>query len=88
MRIGRALAAAVLPIIVASSCKDGDSTRTSIADASARFAMTAAAITGQDAPIASEVASSASYMGFDTGDYPGERGWGIRLTHRCDMPGL
>src|SRR4051812_17477657 len=77
MRIRRALAVAVLPIVVASSCKDGDATRTSIADASARFAMTAAAITGQDAPIASEVAN-ASYMGFDTGDYPGDdamRAW-------------
>jgi len=83
MRIGRALAAAVLPIAVASSCKDGDATRTSIADASARFAMTAAAITGQDAPIASEVAN-ASYMGFDTGDYPGDEA--MRAWRTGDSP--
>jgi hypothetical protein len=83
MRISRALVAAVLPIVVASSCKDGDATRTSIADASARFAMTAAAITGQDATIASEVAN-ASYMGFDTGDYPGDEA--MRAWRTGDSP--
>jgi len=77
MRIARAFVAALLPI-VAASCKDDDTTRTSVADASARIALAAAAITGQDAQLASEVASGSSYMGFDTGAYPGDdamRAW-------------
>jgi hypothetical protein len=78
MRIVRALSAVVLPIIAAASCKGGDATRTSVADASARIAMTAAAITGQEARLASEIANGSSYMGFDTGRYPGDdamRAW-------------
>src|SRR3982750_3325429 len=79
MRIVRPLAAIVLPIIVAASCAGGDSARTSVADASARIAMAAASISGQDALIAREIANgSSSYMGFDTGAYPGDdamRAW-------------
>jgi hypothetical protein len=71
MRIVRALAVAMLPIVVAASCKDGGATRESVAAASARVAMTAAALTGQDAQLANEVAHP-SYMGFDTGAYPGD----------------
>lgn len=70
MRIARALAAVVLPVI-ASSCSDGDATRASVADASARVALAAAAITGQEAQLANEVVRP-SYMGFDTGRYPGD----------------
>lgn len=64
-----ALAAAV-------ACGDG-STRTSVADASARVAIAAAALTGQEAVLANEVANS-PYLGFDTGTYPGDdamRAW-------------
>src|SRR5688572_12361638 len=56
--------------------KDAD-TRTSIANASASVAIAAATITGQEALVANEVAN-ASYLGFDTGRYPGDaamRAW-------------
>jgi hypothetical protein len=52
-------------------------TRTSVADASARVALAAAAISGQEAILANEVAQT-SYLGFDTGTYPGDdamRAW-------------
>ena len=77
MRIARAFAAAVLPVVVAASCGDADATRVSVADASARVALAAATITGQEALLASEVVRP-SYMGFDTGRYPGDaamRAW-------------
>jgi hypothetical protein len=52
-------------------------TRASVAHASARVAIAAAAISGQDALVANEVAHP-SYLGFDTGRYPGDdamRAW-------------
>ena len=52
-------------------------TRASVADATARVAIAAAAISGQDALVANEVAHP-SYLGFDTGNYPGDdamRAW-------------
>jgi hypothetical protein len=75
--IARALAAALLPIMIATSCKDGSATRKSVADASARVALAAATLTGQEAQLANAVAHP-SYMGFDTGEYPGDaamRAW-------------
>jgi len=76
LRIARSLAG-VLPLAVVVSCGDGSATRASVANASARVALAAAALSGQEAPIASEVARP-SYMGFDTGEYPGDdamRAW-------------
>src|SRR5215210_4404303 len=59
-----------------AACGDR-STRTAVADASARVAIAAAAITGQEAVLANEVTST-PYLGFDTGNYPGDdamRAW-------------
>jgi len=53
------------------ACGDGG-TRTSVADASARVAIAAAAISGQEAILANEVVGP-SYLGFDTGTYPGDK---------------
>jgi hypothetical protein len=67
---------AILPLAAAVACRDAG-TRASVADASARVALAAAAITGQDAQLASQVAQP-SYVGFDTGEYPGDdamRAW-------------
>ena len=55
----------------AVACGDGG-TRASVADASARVAIAAAAISGQEAVLANEVVRS-SYLGFDTGTYPGDQ---------------
>ena len=60
------------------ACGKGADTRTSIADASAQVALAAATITGQEALVANEVTANASYLGFDTGRYPGDnamRAW-------------
>src|SRR5829696_7246534 len=68
------IALGALAAIVA--CGD-QSTRTSVADASARVAIAAATITGQEAVLANEV-TNAPYLGFDTGTYPGDaamRAW-------------
>src|SRR5215208_5961156 len=51
------------------ACGD-QGTRTSVADASARVALAAGTISGQEAVLASEV-TNAPYLGFDTGTYPG-----------------
>ena len=67
-RIVRALGA-LLPIVFAASCRDDSSARSSIAGASARVALAAATLSGQDAPLANEV-EHPSYVGFDTGEYP------------------
>src|SRR3954470_21353225 len=69
-RIARALGA-LLPIVFAASCRDEGSARASIAGASAKVALAAATLSGQDAPLADAVAH-ASYVGFDTGEYPGD----------------
>ena len=63
-------------LIAVAACGDRG-TRASVADASARVAIAAAAISGQDALLANEVAHP-SYLGFDTGNYPGDdamRAW-------------
>jgi hypothetical protein len=60
----------------AAACGDRG-TRASVADASARVAIAAANISGQTAMLANEVAHP-SYLGFDTGTYPGDeamRAW-------------
>jgi hypothetical protein len=55
----------------AVACGDGG-TRASVADASARVAIAAATVTGQEAILANEVVGP-SYLGFDTGTYPGDQ---------------
>ncbi|MDB4887557.1 MAG: hypothetical protein JWN79_2995 [Gemmatimonadetes bacterium] len=67
---------------VAAGCGDGSSLRFSIAGASARVALAAAKVTGQEAPMATALAAAATeasgHPGFDTGDYPGDdamRAW-------------
>jgi hypothetical protein len=76
-RLASVLSAAVLPLAAAVACRDGGGTRASVAQASAHVALAAAAITGQEARLASQVAG-APYLGFDTGEYPGDaamRAW-------------
>ena len=58
-------------LVGAAACGDGG-TRASVADASARVAIAAATITGQEAILANEVVGP-SYLGFDTGTYPGDK---------------
>jgi hypothetical protein len=68
------IALGVFAAVVA--CGD-QSARTSVADASARLAIAAATISGQQAMLANEV-TNAPYLGFDTGTYPGDaamRAW-------------
>jgi hypothetical protein len=60
---------ALATIVLAMGCGDAG-TRASIVDASSRVALTAAAITGQEALLADDVRTS--YLGFDTGVYPGD----------------
>jgi hypothetical protein len=63
-------------LVAVAACGDRG-TRASVADASARVALAAATISGQDALVANEVAHP-SYLGFDTGRYPGDdamRAW-------------
>ncbi|PYP79960.1 MAG: hypothetical protein DMD35_06495 [Gemmatimonadetes bacterium] len=62
--------------VAVAACGDRG-TRASVADASARVAIAAATISGQNAMLANEVAHP-SYLGFDTGTYPGDgamRAW-------------
>ncbi len=68
--------------VLASGCGEEGAARSAIASFSARFAITAAAVTGQEAPIAHAVqaaaAEDAGHPGFDTGEYPGDdamRAW-------------
>ena len=67
----RALLVGVGTVVGASACGDAG-TRAAVADASARVAIAAATITGQEAILANEVVRS-SYLGFDTGTYPGDK---------------
>ena len=77
--MGRVTSARVLglgALIAVAACGERE-TLTSVADASARVAIAAATISGQDALVANEVAHP-SYLGFDTGNYPGDdamRAW-------------
>ncbi|HTK46600.1 MAG TPA: glycoside hydrolase domain-containing protein [Gemmatimonadaceae bacterium] len=76
-RLASVLSAAVLPLAAVVACRDGGETRASVAQASAQVALAAAALTGQQAKLASQVAG-APYLGFDTGEYPGDaamRAW-------------
>jgi hypothetical protein len=75
-RIGNAWGFGLGALIAVTACGDRG-TRASVADASARVAIAAAAISGQEAILANEVAHP-SYLGFDTGTYPGDnamRAW-------------
>jgi hypothetical protein len=75
-RITKTWALGLGAISAVAACGDRG-TRASVADASARVAIAAAAISGQDALVANEVAHP-SYLGFDTGKYPGDdamRAW-------------
>lgn len=60
-----------LAALVASAACGERGTRATVADASARVAIAAATISGQEALLANEVAHP-SYLGFDTGTYPGD----------------
>jgi hypothetical protein len=71
-----------LAMALLAGCGDGGDVRASVAAVSARIAMAAAAMTGQDAPIAqaarAAIAEASGHPGFDTGDYPGDeamRAW-------------
>jgi len=70
-RCRRALLVGLGVVGGAVACGDGG-TRASVADASARVAIAAAAISGQEAVLANEVVRP-SYLGFDTGTYPGDK---------------
>ena len=75
-RLARHIATVLLPVVALASCQ-GASARESVANASAQVAIAAATISGQEARLANEVAHP-SYMGFDTGPYPGDeamRAW-------------
>ena len=60
---------------LAAGCGEGEA-RASIAGVSAQVAIAAAAVTGQNAPLAEALraaeAEAAGYPGFDTGEYPGD----------------
>jgi hypothetical protein len=71
------IALGVVCCAAALSCGEGGLSRASIAGISGKVAQIAAAMTGQEAVIADEVAS-ATHLGFDTGVYPGDaamRAW-------------
>ena len=77
IRVARSLTAALLPLATVVSCRDADSARERVANASARVALAAATLSGQEAELANEV-THPTYMGFDTGAYPGDdamRAW-------------
>lgn len=72
----RALALGVVGLLV-FACNRSPTATESVAEASARVAQVAAAVTGQDAPLADE-ATEGHFVGFDTHTYPGEekmRAW-------------
>lgn len=75
MRAGRVAVGIALLGSFSLGCGDG-SARASIAEASAQLAIAAAAITGQQAPLAQALraaeAEATGYPGFDTGVYPGD----------------
>jgi hypothetical protein len=77
IRVARSLTAALLPLDAVISCGDAGSARARVANASARVALAAASLSGQEATLANEV-TRPTYMGFDTGAYPGDdamRAW-------------
>ena len=72
----RALALGVAGLLV-FACNRSPTATESVAEASARVAQVAAAVTGQDAPLADEV-TEGHFVGFDTHTYPGDekmRAW-------------
>jgi hypothetical protein len=71
------IARGALLLTLSAGCGDsGDSVRATLARVSARFAITAATVTGQDAPLARATEAAAveaeGHPGFDTGEYPGD----------------
>jgi hypothetical protein len=81
-RLARHIATVFLPVGAALSCRGADA-RDSVANASAQVAIAAATISGQEARLANEVAHP-SYMGFDTGMYPGDEA--MRAWRSGDSP--
>ena len=81
-RLARHIATVFLPVGAALSCRAADA-RDSVANASAQVAIAAATISGQEARLANEVAHP-SYMGFDTGMYPGDEA--MRAWRSGDSP--
>ena len=81
-RLARHIATVFLPVGAALSCRGADA-RESVANASAQVAIAAATISGQEARLANEVAQP-SYMGFDTGMYPGDEA--MRAWRSGDSP--
>ena len=81
-RLARHIATVFLPVGAALSCRAADA-RDSVANASAQVAIAAATISGQEARLANEVAHP-SYMGFDTGIYPGDEA--MRAWRSGDSP--
>jgi len=81
-RLARHIATVLLPAGAVLSCREADA-RDSVANASAQVAIAAATISGQEALLANEVAHP-SYMGFDTGMYPGDEA--MRAWRSGDSP--
>jgi hypothetical protein len=81
-RLARHIATVFLPVGAVLSCRGADA-RDSVANASAQVAIAAATISGQEARLANEVAHP-SYMGFDTGMYPGDEA--MRAWRSGDSP--
>ena len=81
-RLARHIATVFLPVGATLSCRGADA-RDSVASASAQVAIAAATISGQEARLANEVAHP-SYMGFDTGMYPGDEA--MRAWRSGDSP--
>lgn len=76
-RRARNLAALAIAGFLIFACNRSPTSTEAAAQAAARVAQVAAAVTGQDAPMAAEV-SDGRWLGFDTHTYPGEekmRAW-------------
>jgi len=73
-KAGRAIAAAAIAAGAGAAACHGAPTdptqRSAVADAAAKVAQAAAAVTGQDAPVANDY-EKGKYVGFDTHTYPG-----------------
>lgn len=69
-RIDRALELAAAGVLI-YACNRSPTSADKAAELSARVAQAAAAVTGQDAPLADEV-EAGRYLGFDTHEYPGD----------------
>jgi hypothetical protein len=67
-----AIASTVIAIACGRSATAPDGQRSGVADAAAAVAQVAAAVTGQDAPLADEQLDG-KHLGFDTHTYPGDK---------------